>query len=79
VNRQTSFEAKLPSKRKLPMLVVSPHLISRAVFKSHIQELHHTHTRSLVLEFLIDDKNFEVSYVNHSLVKHVLEAGSACA
>jgi hypothetical protein len=40
--------------------------------------LHHTHSRSLV-SFLIDDKNLEVSYVNHSLVKHVLEAGSACA
>ena len=72
MNRQTSSKAKLPSKRKLPILVVSAHLVSRAVFKS---------CTILIFDlwFLIDDKNLEVSYGNHSLVKHVLEAGSACA
>ena len=53
MNRQTSSKAKLPSKRKLPMLVVSAHLISRAVFKSCT-------IRILDLWFLIDDKNLEV-------------------
>jgi hypothetical protein len=52
------------------MLVVSPHLFSRAVFKSCT-------IRILDLWFLIDDKDLEVSYVNHSLVKHVLDVGSA--